>query len=81
MNVMSPVNLLESVPPNVSSPLVLESEVVGWKDIPITSVGMEPCANRLSVMVGTVSASVVPSVRSTGPILHAIEYFSSETNG
>lgn len=30
--VIEPVNLLESVPPKVSSPLLDASEVVGWKD-------------------------------------------------
>ena len=65
------MNLEESVPPNVSSPLASEPEleVRGWKYTATESRGIEPAAKRLSVNVGTVSTpSTVPSVRSVGPI-------------
>ena len=46
---MEPVNLLESVPPKVSSPLVTVSSVVGSKETPTTALEMRPCFNKLSV--------------------------------
>jgi hypothetical protein len=72
MFVIDPVNLVESVPPNVNSPFLLESEVVGSNDTETMSDGMVPWLKRLSVTVGTElseSGSNVPTVRSTGPIL------------
>ena len=39
---MEPVNLDESVPPKVSSPLFATSDVVGSKEMPISSVGIVP---------------------------------------
>lgn len=50
-NVMSPVNLLSSIPPNVISPLVVSSSVVGSKEIPTRFESMRPCAKALSVTV------------------------------
>ena len=46
---MEPVNLLESVPPNVSSPLVTVSWVVGWKETATEAVEIRPCFAKLSV--------------------------------
>jgi hypothetical protein len=68
---MLPENFDESVPPNVSSPLTtLVSSVVGMYEMPMDSMGIVPCLNRLSVTVGTVDVDLtVPVVRSTGPIL------------
>ena len=36
-NVIAPVNLLESVPPKVSSPFVTDADVVGSNETPISS--------------------------------------------
>jgi len=70
-NVIAPVNLLESVPPKVSSPFVTDADVVGSNETPISSDVIVPCENRLSVTVGIrelVFGLSVPKVRSTGPI-------------
>jgi hypothetical protein len=72
MFVIDPVNLVESVPPNVNSPFGLDDVVVGSKDTETRSDGMVPWLNRLSVTVGMgvfVSGDRVPTVKSTGPIL------------
>src|SRR5882757_388515 len=70
--VIAPVNLVESVPPNVNSPFLVDVVVVGAKDMPISSDVMVPWLNRLSVTVGMedpLSGDKVPTVKSTGPIL------------
>lgn len=60
---ISPVNLLESVPPKVSSPFVMESVVVGSKEIPICFESKRPRENALSKTVGTSpSFEVVPAL-------------------
>ncbi len=72
MNVSVPVNLVESVPPNVNSPFLTDDVVVGSKDTATRSDVMVPWLKRLSVTVGMgvfVSGDKVPSVKSTGPIL------------
>lgn len=46
---MEPVNLEESVPPKVNSPLVTDSEVVGSKETAIRFWEMVPWEKRLSV--------------------------------
>ena len=63
------MNLLESVPPKVSSPLVTVSWVVGSKETATTSVEIVPWLKRLSVTVGMLLLPLtVPWVRSTVPI-------------
>ena len=47
-----PVNFLESVPPKVSSPLVIDSEVVGSNDTATRCCGIFFCEERLSVTAG-----------------------------
>ena len=57
-HVMNPVNLVESVPPNVNSTLLTN--------------GVVPCEERLSVTVGKgiyETGDKVPIVKSTGPSL------------
>ncbi len=51
MKVMEPVNLLESVAPKVSSPLVTDSELVGSKETASKLLGMVPWLKRLSVTI------------------------------
>lgn len=69
--VIVPVYLVESVPPNVNSPLASLVLVVGSYDMPTTSVEIVCCANRLSETVGMVDGGdtpvSVPAVRSAGP--------------
>ena len=60
--VISPVNLLESIPPNVSCPLGSDSEVAGANEMPTSFVASSPCVKALSVTVGTVSRPVVVSM-------------------
>lgn len=48
-----PVNLLESMPPKVSSPFVISRLVVGANEMPTSCASIRPCANALSVTVGT----------------------------
>jgi hypothetical protein len=70
--VIDPVNLEESVLPNVNSPFSSDDEVVGSKDTATRSDGIVPWLERLSVTVGIslfVSGDKVPIVKSTGPIL------------
>ena len=43
------MNLLESVPPNVTSPLVDSSDVVGSKETATKFCVITPCENKLSV--------------------------------
>ena len=62
--VISPVNLLESTPPKVSSPFVTLSDVVGSKDIPSILFEMRPALKALSVTVGIVPPLVVVSNKS-----------------
>ena len=72
MVVIEPVNLEESVPPNVSSPFCSEAVVVGSKDTETMLAGIVPWLKRLSVTVGMREfefGDKVPSVKSTGPIL------------
>ena len=72
MNVIAPVNFVESVPPNVNSPFLTDVVVVGSNDMPIRSDVIVPWLKRLSVTVGTgvlVCGDKVPTVKSTGPIL------------
>jgi hypothetical protein len=69
---MDPVNRVESVPPNVSSPFSTDKVVVGSKNTERRSAGIIPCKKRLSVTVGTgvfESGDKVPIVKSTGPSL------------
>lgn len=49
MKVIEPVNWLASVPPNVTSPLVLETEVAGSKEIDTESCEINPLLKRRSV--------------------------------
>ena len=84
MNVIDPVNLVESVPPNVNSPFWLSSVVVGSKDTETMSDGIVPWLNRLSVTVGMgvfVSGDNVPTVKSTGPILGNEQSARIQTDG
>ena len=72
IHVIDPVNLMGSVPPNVSSPFFSLPVVVGSKGTATSSTGIVPWLNRLSVTVGIgvfVSGDNVPTVKSTGPIL------------
>ena len=72
MNVIGPVNLVESVPPNVNSPFLTDVAVVGSKDTPTRLDVIVFWLKRLSVTVGmgaVVSGDKVPTVKSTGPIL------------
>ena len=41
-NEIEPVNLVESVPPNVSSPFVTDAEFVGSKETPSSLDGIVP---------------------------------------
>ena len=69
---MDPVNLVESVPPNVSSPFVFPTLFVGSNEIATRSCWMIACWKRLSTTVGTlsvVSGERVPIVRGVGPRL------------
>jgi hypothetical protein len=59
--VIDPVNLVESVPPNVNSPFWSDDEVVGSKDTETRSDEIVPWLS--------VSGGKVPTVKSTGPIL------------
>jgi len=69
VNVMLPLNLEESVPPKVSSPLVTSSTVVGSKETATKLSGMVPCENKFPVTVATVVVpETVSSVKSSGPI-------------
>jgi hypothetical protein len=84
MFVIDPVNLVESVPPNVNSPFWFDDVVVGSKDTETRSDGIVPWLNRLSVTVGIgvfVSGNSVPTVKSTGPILEDKESVRIKTNG
>jgi hypothetical protein len=49
VNAISPVNLLESVPPKVSSPFSISNKVVGSNEIATRLSGIFPCLNKLSV--------------------------------
>ena len=72
MYVIDPVNLVESMPPNVNSPFLFDDEVVGSNDTETRSDEIVPWLNRLSVTVGIglfESGDSVPTVKSTGPIL------------
>ena len=48
---IEPENLVESVPPKVSSPLTISGELVGSNETETKSWVMIPCANRLSVTI------------------------------
>lgn len=61
--VIDPVNLLESVPPKSISPLVVDTDVGGSKEIPISSVLMKCWASKLSGTVGTLPPSLVVSMQ------------------
>jgi len=70
--VIAPVNLVESVPPNVNSPFLTDVVVVGSKDTATSSDVMVPWLKSLSVTVGMeelLCGDKVPTVKSTGPIL------------
>ena len=41
VNMMSPVNLLASVPPKVSSPFTVDAEFVGWKEAATSSESID----------------------------------------
>jgi hypothetical protein len=72
MNVIDPVNLVESMPPNVNSPFLTDVVVVGSKDTATRLDGIACWLKRLSVTVGmrvVVSGDKVSKVKSTGPIL------------
>jgi len=73
VKVSEPVNLVLSVPPQVSSPFNCSPEelVIGSKETPISWALIVPCEKRLSVTVGIsefVAGDSVSRVRSTGPI-------------
>ena len=71
---IDPVNLVESVSPNVSSPFLTNLAVVGSKDTETRLGGIAPLLKRLSVTVGTlafVAGCRAPMVRLTGPILQS----------
>jgi len=66
---MDPVNLELSVPPQVISPLALDSDVVGANAMPRMLEAMTPCETRFPLTVGTVDTpETVSSVKSRGPI-------------
>jgi len=70
--VRSPVYLVGSTPPNVSSPFLTGSAGVGSKDAETRLDAIAPLLKRLSVTVGIsfpMSGIRVPIVRSTGPRL------------
>jgi hypothetical protein len=70
VKLIAPVNLVESVPPHVSSPFVTLSEVVGSNETATRFAEIVPALKRLPVTVGTVVVpETVSSVRSTGPML------------
>lgn len=50
--VIAPVYLLESTPPKVSSPLAVDVDVVGLKDMATISEEIFFCKRRLSLTVG-----------------------------
>lgn len=62
--VIAPVNLEESVPPNVSSPLVSAADVVGAKETLTSWAGMVPWLNNWSTTVGI--SVLVPGDRVSG---------------
>ena len=69
---MGPMNLVESVPPNISSPFVSKFESVGLKNTAISFCGIVPCSKRLSVTVVIAFELLgisLPSVKSSGPRL------------
>jgi hypothetical protein len=63
--------LVESVAPNVSSPLTTDAEVVGSNDTATRFCLIVPCAKRVSVTVGIMVRGFdrVSDVKSAGPIL------------
>ena len=68
----SPVYLVGSTPPNVSSPFLTGTAVVGSKDTETRLLAIAPFLKRLSVTVGIsfpLSGVRAPIVRSTGPRL------------
>jgi hypothetical protein len=80
--VIFPMNLLESTPPNVSSPFVTDAEVevVGSKDTATKFSLIVPCSKRLSVTVGMrvlLSGLKELYVRSLGPILQKKSVFGT----
>ncbi len=69
---ISPVYLVLSVPPNVNSPLVTTSVVVGSNETETSLAVRKPFEKELSVTVGIDwfdAGDKVPTVRSTGPRL------------
>ena len=72
MKVIFPVNLVESVSPNISSPFLSKVPFVGSKDTETRLDGIAPWLKRLSVTVGIRSpleGDREPIVRFVGPIL------------
>lgn len=72
MYVISPVNLVESMLPNVSSPFSTKVVFVGSKDTETRSDGMVPWLKKLSVTVGillSLDGDRVPIDRFVGPRL------------
>lgn len=69
-NLIVPLNLAGLTPPNVSSPLASEVEVVGSKDIPTSFDAMRPSEKALSVTVGIVPPADVVSSRTVLNSLH-----------
>ncbi len=72
MNVSLPVNLVESVPPNVNLPFLSDVVFVGSKDTATRLDTIVPLLKRLSMTVGTgvfVPGDKIPIVNLTGPIL------------
>lgn len=61
------MNLLVSTPPKVSSPFVMDSEVVGSKEIPTCFAPIIPASNRLSVTVGIIPPADVVSINVYKP--------------
>ena len=63
-----PLNLVASGPPKVSSPLVMDSAVVGSNETPTCLAPMIPAANRLSVTVGTRPPAEVVPIKTNEPM-------------
>ena len=69
------MNRAAFTPPNVISPLVLFTVLVGSKDIPISWAVRRPWANALSVTVGTVA--VTSGIRVPEPKSYVSRRFSA----
>ena len=68
----SPVILVESIPPNISSPVTADVEVVGCRQTETKLFSIFFCLKRLSVTVEMTLVSLglrVPFVKPLGPML------------